>query len=224
MSAQVTEAHLELAKTVIFSRDASGRLPTAPMAAKLIAESEAKATAELKKRADHWCDMHTVCAKERDQLRAVFPKILEALGNGACCTPDVSVEFIKAIPNEVAEVVAQLRAEVNAQCLLNAKGSEREAVLLGRVDRMAKECLNLRADLDAIKAIRNEETTRSERAEAELATERARLDYMSNCVFEHLHNETGDHLGYEWTISSCGGSCDVTLRDVIDAEMKEEAK
>ena len=70
MSAQVTEAHLELAKTVIFSRDASGRLLTAPMAAKLIAESEAKATAELKKRADHWCDMHTVCAKEANQLRA----------------------------------------------------------------------------------------------------------------------------------------------------------
>ena len=51
----------------------------------LIADSEAKACAEL---------------------RAVFPKILAALGNGACCAPDVSVEFIKAIPNEVAGVVA----------------------------------------------------------------------------------------------------------------------
>ena len=62
------------------------------------------------------------------------------------------------------------------------------------------------------------------RLRAELATERARLDYMSNCGFEHLHNETGDHLGHEWTISSYGGSRDVTLRDVIDAEMKEETK
>lgn len=66
--------------------------------------------------------------------------------------------------------------EVDAQCLLNAKGSEREAVLLGRVDRMAKEGLNLRADLDAIKAIRNEETARAERAEAELKAYRDAVD------------------------------------------------
>ena len=52
MSAQVTEAHLELAKTVIFSRDASGRLLTAPMAAKLIAESEARGLEAAKVRGD----------------------------------------------------------------------------------------------------------------------------------------------------------------------------
>ena len=68
----------------------------------LIADSEAKACAEL---------------------RAVFPKILAALGNGACCAPDVSVEFIKAIPNEVAGVVAQLRAEVK-------ESKERERVAI----------------------------------------------------------------------------------------------
>lgn len=58
----------------------------------------------------------------------------------------------------------------------------------------------------------------------ELATERARLDYLSTRGFEHRHHETGDHLGYEWTISSYSESEDVTLRDVIDAEMREEAK
>lgn len=72
------------------------------------------------------------------------------------------------IADSEAKACAELRAELDAQCLLNAKGSEREAVLLRRVDRMAKECLNLRADLDAIKAIRNEETARAERAEADL--------------------------------------------------------
>jgi len=65
---------------------------------------------------------------------------------------------------------------------------------------------------------------RAERAETELATERARLDYLSTRGFEHRHHETGDHLGYEWTISSYSESGDVTLRDVIDAEMREEAK
>ena len=58
----------------------------------------------------------------------------------------------------------------------------------------------------------------------ELAKERARLDHMSARVFEHRHHETGDHLGYEWTISSYSESEDVTLRDVIDAEMKEDIK
>mgnify|MGYP006187489789 FL=1 len=42
--------------------------------------------------------------------------------------------------------------------------------------------------------------------------------------FEHRHHETGDHLGYEWTISSYSESEDVTLRDVIDAEMREDEK
>ena len=60
---------------------------------------------------------------------------------------------------------------------------------------------------------------RAKRAEAELATERARMDYMSNCVFEHRHHETGDHLGYEWTISSYSESGDVTLRNLIDEQM-----
>ena len=58
----------------------------------------------------------------------------------------------------------------------------------------------------------------------ELAAERARLDWLSTRGFEHRHHETGDHLGHEWTISSYGESEDVTLRDVIDAEMREDAK
>jgi hypothetical protein len=60
--------------------------------------------------------------------------------------------------------------------------------------------------------------------ERELAAERARLDWLSTRGFEHRHHETGDHLGYEWTISSYSESEDVTLRDVIDAEMREDSK
>ena len=124
--AQVTEAHLELAKTVIFSRDSAGRLLTAPMGARLIADSEAKATVELKKKADHWCDMHTVCAKERDQLRAE---------------------------------VQRLKSEGAASAFIT---------MSCRASRAETERNNLRADLDAIKAILIEEKARAERAEASL--------------------------------------------------------
>lgn len=48
---------------------------------------------------------------ERDQLRAISPQICAALGNGAFCTPTVSVGFIESIPNEVQLVVAALTAE-----------------------------------------------------------------------------------------------------------------
>ena len=60
--------------------------------------------------------------------------------------------------------------------------------------------------------------------ERELAAERVRLDWLSARGFEHRHHETGDHLGYEWTISSYSEFENVTLRDVIDAAMKEGAK
>jgi hypothetical protein len=63
-----------------------------------------------------------------------------------------------------------------------------------------------------------------DQARAELATERARLDYLSTRGFEHRHHETGDHLAFEWTISSANELKDVTLREVIDAAMKEGAK
>ena len=48
---------------------------------------------------------------ERDKLRAIFPQICAAIGNGAFCTPTVSVGFIQSIPNEVQLVVAALTAE-----------------------------------------------------------------------------------------------------------------
>ena len=63
MSAPITEAHLELAKTALFSRDNVGRLLTAPMAAQLIADSEARALSVV-------CGRHNALIAERDQLRA----------------------------------------------------------------------------------------------------------------------------------------------------------
>jgi hypothetical protein len=45
---------------------------------------------------------------ENARLRAIFPRILEALQSGAC-TPDCSVEFLEMIPNEVAGIMRKLR-------------------------------------------------------------------------------------------------------------------
>jgi hypothetical protein len=61
-------------------------------------------------------------------------------------------------------------------------------------------------------------------ARVQLGNERARLDYLSTRGFEHRHHRTGDHLAYEWTISSTNELKDVSLREVIDAAMKEDAK
>ena len=69
----------------------------------------------MKRDRDHWQSMYftildlqcnaTEIAERRERenarLRAVFPKVLEALGNGAGCTPDVSMEFIESIPQEI---------------------------------------------------------------------------------------------------------------------------
>ena len=135
--------------------------PSDDKAHQLIADSEAKATAEL-----------------RGAL---------ALGQQNC----------DDVYDDLRTERDQLRAEVEAQCLLNGKGAEREADLRGRLERAEREverlkadgaasafvnmsCRasraetdrnNLRADLDAIKAIRDEEKARAARAEAELKAE-----------------------------------------------------
>lgn len=53
-----------------------------------------------------------ILQEENQKLREVFPKILEALGNGSVCTADVSLEFIQEIPREVELVVKRLKYEL----------------------------------------------------------------------------------------------------------------
>ena len=97
-------------------------------------------------------------AAERDQLRAIFPQICAALGNGAFCTPTVSVGFIESIPNEVQLVVAALRAR-----------AER-----AEADAERYRLVTLRQD-------------------AELATERGKLDWVfQNCKVEANDYTTGN--------------------------------
>ena len=79
--------------------------------------------------------------------------------------------------NITAGGVADLRAEVER---LKSDGAASVFVNMScRASRAETERNNLRADLDAIKAILTEEKGRAELAEAELATERARLKEMA---------------------------------------------
>ena len=105
-----------------------------------------------------WPDFARTLETELARLRALFPAICSALGNGACCTPDVSIGFLESIPNEVASVVSRLRADL---------------------ERFTGHGL---LDCHAICDQRDAAIARAERAEAErdaLAKDKARLDWLS---------------------------------------------
>lgn len=57
---------------------------------------------------------------ENAGLRAIFPKILQALGNDSDCTESVSLEFLECVPSEVAGVIKEIRTRYNEadQCLM----------------------------------------------------------------------------------------------------------
>lgn len=51
---------------------------------------------------------------ERNELRKIFPAILDACDNGSGCTESVSLEFLKEVPAEVRGVVQGLKREIAA--------------------------------------------------------------------------------------------------------------
>ena len=158
------------------------------------------------------CNARTAAlTAERDQLRAVFPQICAAIGNGAFCTPTVSVGFIESIPNEIQLVVAELRAraeraEDNLAALEqchddNCRGLVRIADELATAkERLRSEAMD---DYAAIKDLQRE-----------LAIERARLDWVfQNCKVEANDYTTGNRDVYY-----------VHDREDLGAAMKEDAK
>lgn len=52
--------------------------------------------------------------REAAGLRDIFPKILDALGNGSACTPDASFDLLKSIPTEVRLVIQGHKHEAAA--------------------------------------------------------------------------------------------------------------
>lgn len=139
---------------------------------------------------------------ERDQLRAVFPQICAAIGNGAFCTPTVSLGFIQSIPNEVQLVLAELRARA-------MKAEAAETVALSKWNGVLERALKAEADLAALAQCHDDNCRALVKIAAELAAERARLD--SGQIMLIVAGERVWHSG-------------VDLRAAIDAKMKEGAK
>jgi DNA repair exonuclease SbcCD ATPase subunit len=214
MSAPITEAHYDPRRQVIFSDADEG--------AQLIADSEARATERLRKEID-WLQLNNdmlgddpekharavaerqAIIDERDELRGALAK-----GQQNC---DDAYDDLRAERD-------QLRAEVER---LNADGAASAFVNMScRASRAETDRNNLRADLDAIKAILNEEQGRAERAEAELADERARLDaVVANCWA--VHSEAGSSFSVFNNVCGDYIATAQTYRAAIDAAMKEGA-
>ena len=260
MSAPITESHLRLANQLVAS-------PPSPLVmATLIADSEARAVAQWSDGLDQSLpDLYEAAKAERDQLRAAL-----ALGQKNC---DEAYDDLRAERDAARAEVERLteqqvadaesanetidylkaraeRAEAEVQRLKSDGAASAFINMSCRASRAETDRNNLRADLDAIKAILNEEKARAERAEAEvdelkesilvqrifsdyrqlaesaeaeLAAERARLDaVVANCWA--VHSEGGSSF---WVFNNvCGEyiATAQTYRAAIDAAMKEGAK
>jgi hypothetical protein len=119
MSAPITEAHRELAATALFSRDAAGRLLTAPMTAQLIADSEAAAVqTTMLREYGNLCATNESLAKERDQLRAETERLT------AACDKFSNSEIVQGDWKARAE---RAEAELAELLAVNATGAARLA-------------------------------------------------------------------------------------------------
>ena len=185
-------------------RFAEGNHKITPELSQLIADSEAKATDQLRAEV-------TKLWRERDKiktvetiisLRAEVDAMLREYGN------------ISAMNEALAKERDQLRTELallrewQREVIQNANAHHAE-----RRDAIARAESAEREAFDW-KKIARYETARAERAEAELATERARLDWLEKRGPWESFNKWGE----------TGISLRENIRAAIDAAMKEGAK
>jgi DNA repair exonuclease SbcCD ATPase subunit len=241
-SAPITEAHRKLACDVLLDHSVSGAATKDGViaAAQWIADSEAAAvqTAMLREYGN-LCATNEGLAKERDQLRAEIaridsekPWLKEANATNADLRAETQrLKFYIATtiqPDEYAKVIKDLRAEVERlkrdyeydhkclhevreRCELWKQRAERAEAAMERLSEWQAGVIeNARAHHAQLK----DAIARAERAEAELATERARLDWLE---------KRGP-----WESWNGFGETGITLREniraAIDAAMKEGAK
>ena len=168
MSAQVTEAHRELAYAILFATEDGHAGPNET--AQLIADSEAKATAELKKRADHWCDMHTVCAKKANQLRAELATCKDA-SEALVESLRAEVEWLRECYDQTSALCGKFITEDDGTDLI--PNSARIANALTRLEARAERA---ESELAAAKLLLNEETDCAEAVEAAIVRQYARAE------------------------------------------------
>jgi len=131
------------------------------------------------------------------RLRALFPIICEALGNGSCCTPDVGVDFLEYIPGEVKSVVARLRAELAEWSRLKAWGGTPEMVhkfIKGQQNRI-HYCQDLETELAAASQAYDCTMAIHGTVLDDLAAEREKVRVLRDAL-ERRHTEQGYHRQY----------------------------
>ena len=205
MSAQVTEAHRELAYAILFATEDGHAGPNET--AQLIADSEAKATAELKKRADHWCDMHTVCAKKANQLRAELATCKDA-SEALVESLRAEVEWLRECYDQTSALCGKFITEDDGTDLI--PNSARIANALTRLEARAERAEERHAQEQARAIAARADAIM---AQAELAKERARLDWLEKRGPWESWNDAGE----------TGITLRENIRAAIDAAMKEGA-
>lgn len=138
---------------------------------------------ELKKRAEHWCDMHTVAAKERDQSIAELARLKSVSPDKSC--GELSRDECNARTAALIEENGQLRAQVALDEKAKAAMLREHYAYLDTITQLRVEVKRLKTLAGATDVIRewckkHDEglsvvgayglwQTRAERTEAELA-------------------------------------------------------
>jgi hypothetical protein len=158
-----TKAHLELANHVLFSRDATGRLLSAPMAAQLIADSEARACDRLRHEAELDEQLQAVTENslkivtaECDRLR----NLLTEWQNSA----HIKGEAIDSLLIECDRLYAEVKSCGELSC---DECNARTAALTNRAERAEAEVEGLKESI-LVQQIFSDDRQRADRAEAEL--------------------------------------------------------
>ena len=219
MSAPITEAHRKLRETL----EIRWMRATESEIEQLIADSEAAAVqSAMLREYGNLCATNESLAKERDRLRADRYHNHKCINRLASSTGTLGEKSEKVV--EVAlSTIDRLRAEItrlDAEKPWLKEANATNAELRAELERLTKQAVfdgDHIHTLNAAFATRAEVTdanARAERAEAELAAEKARLDWLE---------KRGP-----WESWNGFGETGITLREniraAIDAEMKEGAK
>lgn len=228
MKAQITEAHRDLVLRVRVCDIHYGIEP----AAQLIADSEAAAVEKCTRlSADFYADMERALGDDRNTSYPVVADIAKIRSERDQLRAQVALDekakalMLKEHFRDVDEI-ARLRAEVARLREVNADFDRAVAEV---ADFKAngcsiKESVRLRAEVERLRAesavdrdLHRSAATRADRAEAELAKERARLDWMDNYGYENGANVK------EWAIALPENQKSNTrnLRAAIDAAVNE---
>jgi len=122
---------------------------------------------------------------ELAELRAIFPAICEAIGNGSFCSTQSSVEFLREVPKEVRLVVTGLRLDLAREKIRaeeNGKLAHDAAIQLA-AER--EQVAILRSDCKRLEGFTKTYRLRADENGDKLAAERALADKLGRSLERH---------------------------------------